>query len=78
MLDSIIRYSTLFKVQCGSLPQLCSEDEVSMASSFVFMWHASMINELLHQVEVPNGQRAAAHRMCRWSLSFGFDLTAAD
>lgn len=48
-----------------------------MASPFVFTWHASMINELLCQVEVPSGQRAAARRRSRWSLRLRFDLTAA-
>lgn len=49
-----MRYSTLFKAQCSSLPWICSQDEVSVASSFVFGWHASVINGQLVQVEVPN------------------------
>ncbi|KAL7397513.1 hypothetical protein ABVT39_023345 [Epinephelus coioides] len=77
VLDSIMRYGTLFKAQCGGLRWLYSEDEVSMASAFVLTWHASMINESLRQVEVPSGQGAAAHRRRRWNLSLRFELTAA-
>lgn len=58
-----MRYSTLFKAQCP--PCLYSEDEVSMASSFVLTWHASMINELLRQVAMPNGHGALARKECR-------------
>lgn len=46
-----MRYGALFQAQCASLRWLRSEDEVSMASSFVSAWRASAVNESLDRAE---------------------------
>ena len=76
-----MRYGALFQAQCASLRRLRSEDEVSMASSFVFAWRASVVNESLgpgegaerdKQLQYTGFELAAAHKVVQLSFLFLF------